>query len=404
MMFVFAFLAGLVAADTTDHAGSGLAVSPEGVAPASVVVHHQPAIPIVALRMSLLVSDPPGFAGAGHLIQHLVYPRLREQVRRVGGQAQIQRSSDALVYTVIGPAAELEYLSDALRSVLSPPIATVGEMVVAMRALEEERLAEWETAASHIRAEMRSRLFPQDLPAPGTAASAARLEARLLRPIWAEIYQPQRVSVIAVGDVRLDEVRRVFAELPPPPRERLGESYTDTVPVARLAPAEATRGWMGLGYSAARMDPVALTVTARLLSDDLRSRLPTAGVEVEHWWTHHGQALAVVVAAPEASIPLARRTLGTALTALRQELTEGQVRAAATAVRREMLFYARTPDRMAEVVGRFTDRDGDPDAAQQFFTDLEVVRLADVQQVIDRLAERTPVRVDIAPQALDRRP
>src|SRR4051812_32837233 len=38
--------------------------------PAVVVVHHQPAIPVVALRLSLLADDPEGYAGAGHLLQH----------------------------------------------------------------------------------------------------------------------------------------------------------------------------------------------------------------------------------------------------------------------------------------------------------------------------------------------
>lgn len=390
--------AALAAADTvTDPAAAAR------VAPAAVVVHHQPAIPIVALRMSLLSDDPAGFAGAGHLIQHLQQPRLRERVRQVGGQVQIQRSSDALVYTVIGPAAELGYLAEVLQSALRVPSASAGEMFVATRDLEEERLAEWETAAAHVRAELRSRLFPEDLPPAGTPASAARLDAGLLSALWGEIYRPERVAVVAVGDVSLAEVQRVFSDLPAPPSERLRRTYQDTVPVARLAPAEATRGWLGLGYPASDVDPVALTVTARLLRDALRERLPTASVETEHWWTHHGQALVAVVAAPENALPLARRTLGAALASLQQNLSEERVRAAATAVRREMLFFARTPERMAEVVGRFVDRDGDPDAAQRFFADLERVALRDVERVVERLSERTPLRVDIPPQELPRR-
>src|SRR3954471_20230357 len=74
--------------------------------PAVVVVQQQPAIPVVALRLSLLADDPPGYAGAGHLLQHLVLPSLEEQVARVGGRVAAVRGSDGLVYQVVGPASE----------------------------------------------------------------------------------------------------------------------------------------------------------------------------------------------------------------------------------------------------------------------------------------------------------
>jgi predicted Zn-dependent peptidase len=398
MLLTLALLAGLVPGDTVTSA----AVSEARVAPAAVIVHRQPAIPIAALRMSLQVNDPPGYAGAGHLFQRLQLPRLRDQVSRVGGRVQIERNSDAIVYTVIGPAAELEFLAATLRSALVPPTVSEGEMETALRGLTEARLAEWETAANHVRSQLRSRIFPADLSAAGTDASATRLEIPALRALWGELYRPERVQLVAAGDVSLEAVRAIFGELPAPPRERLRRTYTDTVAPTRLAPAEATRGWLGLGYSAPDADPAALTVVARLLGEVMRARLPTAQVHAEHWWTHHGQALAVVIASPEAQLATARRAIGTALTALQQDLTEQRVSSAATAIRREMLFYARTPERMAAVVGSFADRDGDPSASQRFYADLERVRLEDVRQVVEQLAARTPARVDIPPQALRR--
>jgi predicted Zn-dependent peptidase len=400
MFLALTLAAGLAVADTTTELRAVPAA--ERIVPAAVIVHHQPAIPIVALRMSLQVDDPAGYAGAGYLFQLLMLPRLQDQVGRAGGRVQIQRNSDAIVYTVIGPAAELDYLAAALRSALSPPNPSPGEMVVALRRLETAQLAEWETAGNHVRAQLRSRLFPADLPAPGTTAAAARFDAVMLRALWGELYQPSRVSVMAVGDVGMEQVQRVFGELPARPRERLRQTLVDTVPVTRLAPAESTRGWLGLGYSALELNPAAVTIASRLMGEALRQRLPTSDVTAEHWWTHHGQAVALVVAAPEAQLAAARRTIGTTLSLLRQDLTEQRVRAAATAVRREMLVFARTPDRMAHLVGSFADRSGDPDALQQFFDDLERVRLEDVERVVERLAERTPARVDIPPQALRR--
>jgi predicted Zn-dependent peptidase len=320
----------------------------------------------------------------------------------VGGRIQMQRNSDAIVYTVIGPAAELEYLAGVLRSALVAPNVSPGDMVVAMRGLDEARLAEWETAGRHVRASLRARLFPADLPAPGTAPAAERFEIPVLRGLWGELYQPERVSLVAVGDVDLEDVRAVFDDLPARPRERLRRTFADTVSVTRLAPAEATRGWLGLGYVANDVDPAALTLTVRLLGDVLRERLPTAEVQTEHWWTHHGQALAVVLAVPEAQLAAARRALGAALATLRQDLNEQRVRDAATAARREMLLFSRTPERMADLVGGFADRQGDANAAERFFEDLLMVRLADVEQVLESLAEATPARVDIPPQVLQR--
>ena len=87
-------------------------------------VHRQPAIPQVSLRMSLLVDDPPGFAGAGHLIQHLQYASLQNQAQAVGAQVRIERTTDAIVYSVTGPAAELHFLAGILRSTLQPPRAS----------------------------------------------------------------------------------------------------------------------------------------------------------------------------------------------------------------------------------------------------------------------------------------
>jgi predicted Zn-dependent peptidase len=397
MLLLLPFVAALSAGDSIPDPVS-IAEAAQDPA-AAVVVHRQPAIPVVALRLSLLVDDPPGLAGAGHLIQHLVYPSLQEQARRAGGEAQIERTPDAMIYTVTGPASELAHLSRALRSVLHPPVASDAVRLGAHRKLAEERLAEWETAAGHARAALRAQLFPADLSQAGTAASALRLREEPLDVLWAELYRPDRVMVTAVGDVELPEVQAAFSDLPDVP-SATGERGDAEIAAPRvpLAPAEATRGWMGRGYLAVEAEPATLSVTARLLGDHLRDQLPAADVSAEHWWTHYGQALVAVVAVPGDSIRAAQRALDTAVAALLGNLTQEEVREAATAVRRDMLFYARTPERMAQVLGRFTDRYGDPDAAQRFYAELEQVGEAEVKRLLRQFADRTPVRVEIPPQ------
>jgi predicted phosphoribosyltransferase len=58
---------------------------------------------------------------------------------------------------------------------------------------------------------------------------------------------------------------------------------------------------------------------------------------------------------------------------------------------------------MAEVLGSFADRDGDAEAAQRFYAQLEQVSVAEVRRVLEQLAARTPARVDIPPQVPARR-
>jgi predicted Zn-dependent peptidase len=319
-------------------------------------------------------------------------------VERAGGRAHILRNSDGLVYSVVGPAAELNHLADALLGALRAPAEDGTARLQAERALREERLAEWETAAGHVRAVLRSRLFPQDLPAAGTDASARRFSTAPLSALWSAVYDPERVQVVAVGDVDAAAVERAFGRLPAPPRARLGPPLRDTAAVGALAPPEATRGWSAIGYPLADASPAVVGVTVRLLEETVRQRLPSGAVEGEHWWTHHGQAVVVIASVPEADVAEGRRALGAALGALPGTLDARRVRTAATALRREMLFFSRTPDRMAEVVGAFADRTGDPDASQRYYDELADVDEASVRRLLTRLAAQTPVRVEVPPQ------
>lgn len=362
---------------------------------ASFAVHRQPAIPLVSVRMALLADDPAGYAGAGHLVQHLMLPMLRAQVARVGGEVEMERSADALVYTLTGPARELSYMAGLLESALRPPTPTAAALLIASRELAEERLEEWESADQHIRAALRARLFPGDISAAGTERSATRFEPEEIPEIWRRMYDPDRISILAVGDVSLSELREAFASLPAGAGSGSDEEAADTISLAPLAPAEATRGWLGAGYLASDLEPAAVSVTARIIHDRLQDQLPDADVTAEHWWTHQGQAVVIVLGAPANQVAAARRALNTLASGLDTRITDRSVSEAARSLRREMLFYARTPDRMAEVLGRFSDRSGDPDAADAFYARLQEVDLDAVRGVLQHMVDHTPARVEI---------
>ncbi len=371
------------------------------VAEPAVVVLRQPALPIVALRLSLLADDPPGYAGAGHLMQHLHLGRLEERVGRVGGRVQAVRTSDAVVYTVVGPAGELGYLAETLNSVLRAPNPGTAEMLAALAALGQERSAEREIAPQYIRAALRARLFPEDLPGAGTESALARLNTARLNEVWAAMYRPDRVSIVAVGDVEIEGVRRVFRDVPAASGSGVAP-LADTVRAFAADTPQATRGWFGRAWNGSQADPAALTVTSRLLRNHLRRRMTRSAVDVEHWWTHHGQGLALVVATADSLVPVARRTVEGSLTALRDNLDETLVRDAAASIRREMLFFARTPERMADVLGAFADRGEEAGAAQRFYAAVAEVTEADVRAVLDLLLEEEPAVVEVSPQRLPR--
>lgn len=392
-MLILAAALALAAADTVPPAPPPVAEEP------AVVVLRQPAFPIVALRLSLLADDPPGYAGAGHLVQHLVLPSLEERVSRVGGRVQAVRTSDAVVYTVIGPASELDYLAQALRGVLRPPAPGTAETLQALAALGAERGAEREIASQYVRSALRARLFPRDLPAAGTEASLARLNTARLAEVWGAMYRPERVAIVAVGDVQVDGVRRAFADVP----DAAGGSVprlADTIRAFAADTPQATRAWIGRAWNASDEDPAALTVTARLLRNHLRRRMTRSQVDVEHWWTHHGQALVLVVATPDSLVATARRTTDGSLPALRDALDETLVRDAAASVRREMLLFSRTPERMADVVGAFADRGEGADAAQRFYAAVDAVTEDDVRGLLERMIEGEAVVVDVPAQRI----
>lgn len=380
------------------------AAAPAAAQAPLLVVQHQPAVPVVALRVAVVADDPPGYAGAGHLLQHLHEPALRERLRRIGGELLYERNADAIVTTVIGPAAELPTLAETVRALLTPPAADRIALVRAVRTLREEALAEWEVAASRVRAELRNRLLPAQLPAAGLAAQLDRFEAVDPAALWGALYRPERVAVVAVGDVTLEALRQALATLPPPPTAALPPAGPDTVPVAPAAEVQATQAWFGWGVRADGANPATLAVLARLLEDGLRRRLPRgASLAVDHWWTHLGQALVAVVAVPDSLAPRTRRLLADPWAALPAQPASATVRAAATRLRRQILFAARRPETMAEFLGRFVDRGDDPDAAQRFYDTLARVDAAAIARLRTRLAAEPPARVEIPPQRLPRR-
>jgi predicted Zn-dependent peptidase len=97
---------------------------------------------------------------------------------------------------------------------------------------------------------------------------------------------------------------------------------------------------------------------------------------------------------------VARRTVAGAVAGTAAALDDEAVRDAAAGVRRDLLFYSRTPERMAEVIGAFADRGENADAAQRFFAALDAVTTDSVRAVLEAVGGRDAATVNVAPQRL----
>src|SRR5690606_11598608 len=120
------------------------------------------------------------------------------------------------------------------------------------------------------------------------------------------------------------------------------------------------------GYEGEGMDPAVLMIVAVLVERQLR----VAGVRggaAEYWWNGGAGGLVVIgsvdgnsgQATP--SSRLRRAVVDAAATAGPSTVAEARC-----ALRHSLLFSARTPQGLAELIGDFYDRTGDPDAANAF--------------------------------------
>ncbi|HEY0155247.1 MAG TPA: hypothetical protein VGB92_24755, partial [Longimicrobium sp.] len=109
---------------------------------------------------------------------------------------------------------------------------------------------------------------------------------------------------------------------------------------------------------------------------------------------------AIVAATTGERAAAARRSVAGALAATATALEENAVRDAVAGVRRDLLFYSRTPERMAEVLGAFADRGEGGEAAQRFFAALDAVTVDSVRAALEGARAGTPVTVSVAPQRL----
>ncbi len=370
----------------------------------TVVVFPQPEEPLAAVRVSV------GLAGTGRpepvaaVLQRLARPRLEAGATALGATLRLRVTPTHAIYALTGAARDLPAMLRLLGDALDPPRADAGALEVArLRTAEAERAVR-ETPAPLLRARLRAALFP-DLSAADGVIVDSTLTPATLEAFRRRVFRPERLAVVVAGGVRVETVAATLADWTPAPPAAPGAARPEVE--EGVAAPQLLGPWLAAGLDAPTdASEAALAVAARLVARQLRGtdlRDPTA----ELWWQGGHRAIALLAGArssaaaapgePDSAAAHAELELRNALRNADRTATPDAVARAARELSRDALLAARTPSGLAEYLGGFLDRTGDPGAGQAMLRALQTVGTEEVQRVLDALLAARPVRVELRP-------
>jgi predicted Zn-dependent peptidase len=362
-----------------------------------LVVREQKLPPLIAIRLSVPVEEPPGLAGAGRVLQLLVQDRLHSEVERFGGRIEFLRTPGHLVYSVRGPATAFGEMVAVLRYAVAPPPGAFRAQAAVWLTARQEALADFETPDRLLRYRLERALFPDLAKGRADFGSADLPNAADLEWYWRHWFRPTRMAVVIAGAVEAEVARAAFRGWPEPPAAR---SRPPARPVQGAAPVpEVISARTGLAYATNATEPAVLALAAALIDETLPApaiRQATA----ELWWVGDRSAVVVMGAAPtgsQASAAELRARLQLSVADAAARATAADIARLGRRLRQSLLMRARTPAGMAAVLGEFLDRTGDPASAEEFLEALERVEAEAVREALRILIYRAPVVVELEP-------
>lgn len=362
-----------------------------------IVVLGTPGSGVAALRLHVPLREGPAEAGVGLLLRELVEARMESLARPVGARVSATRTPWGLAYAVEGSVADFEYLAYLLReAVARPDVADVGFTHAGQR-LAEEVARSAETPEGRLAAELRAAVSPGTPPPGGTPATLGRLTPGAVLEAWSRSHRaPEMTLVVSAGvipEVVLAATRGMGASgaAPLPPR------YAPMRPGSDRTGTQTLRRWHGRAWTGG--DPVSPLgpVTALLLSAMLEERDGDYETTLQLRELPDRWAILVMGAAYRRSERAMRAAVDGALDDLEAGLDPAEVARAAARVRRDILFRARTPLGLTEVVGRGLEAGGDPGAAARHLAALDDVGVAEVRAFLAELRAGPGARAEVGP-------
>src|SRR5215472_1783944 len=210
---------------------AAVAVVPAGAAPLAhrevlangirLLVAPRPAIPIVALRMSLRAGsavDPPDAPGLANLTAELLTrgtakrtgPDLDRAIEFVGGALETDASRDGMTVSLAVLKKDLDLGLDLLTEVLLTPTFPEEELRRKVEEIEGA-LKRSEESPEFLAGRALARLIypghPYAHPVTGTTESVGKLTREQVVRFHREHYRPDAAAIAVVGDITVDEIR-----------------------------------------------------------------------------------------------------------------------------------------------------------------------------------------------------
>lgn len=359
-----------------------------------VVIRPHLGVPLVAIRISVPIRKRGAPSAEARVYQEWVRTRLSAELDRYGGEVQATISPTHSAYTLTVPAHVFRDVVPLLRRAFGDPRPSPRELRAAQIQVLRRVTAELEMPPRRARHELRQALFRTDRVLEGSPSVDA-VHTRAIRAFWRRNYSPGRISVVLVGPIDTEDALVAFGDWPHPSDDMEPEPLTRVTPNA--AEPEVILAWAGVGYSLSGSSPATVAVLAELITDRLAvARVRDAAAEL--WWEDGRQALAIFGSAlTEADASSPTQSVFDVVDEAARTVEREEVITARRRLMDRILFAARTPTGLANVLGDFMDREGRVDEALRFVSALEAVSVSDVRSSLSDLLDRSPEIVEIVP-------
>lgn len=348
-----------------------------------------------AIRITVPFVESRSDAGAGYLIQLLAMRRTRRLQEAVGAGVRASRTAQGLVYHVSGAVGDFDHLAGVARELLARPESS--GFVAARARLEEMTRAERETPRGALRLQLRSSMS-SPIPSPaGTPASLDALTHARLVDLWEASHRRGELSLVVVGAIPPEALLSAFADLGeagPAPEISPAPARASTRPGA-LRP-ERIRVWYGEAFPAGDPRDPRSALLMHVASEYLTGLEGEFELHLERWEFAARSWLVMTGAAFSRNAPAMRARIRDYRAEVEASLGPGLVRRARAALQSTLLGEARSPEGLADVIGRHLDATGDPDAASRYLEQLESVDYEAMADFIDEISAGEAITAQVA--------
>lgn len=354
---------------------------PDGPA---VVLLGRPQAGLAAVRLSVPLTGAYERVGVARVLDLLVRPRMHAAAAALGAAVRSRVTEQALVFSVIGPATDLEGLVRVARIGIEDAAVDPAALDEAAHRVRAEALAESETPAAFVRRQLGAVLFPLTPTRGGDAASTGALGPADIRAFRREFFAPERLRAVVVGPYSATDLAGAFSDWPAP-EDAAAAPRTDSASSV-IGGTQVVRPWLGAGWPVADDRTAELLVASRVIGADLRG--PAGDGIAEVWWSG-GDAALVLIVPGERGTPMdslearARRAVGFLWRTAPEEVSRQAI-----ALADGLLLDARTAGGAAALIGDLFDRTGDPLAASWLLLSLtridgdSMIRLAALLETV----------------------